>query len=84
MIPPRQRKRTSKLSVEKLTGSKAKKRGASRDMHASSYLVYRIVRTFYPRTQTFGGRGEGKERLVHTVLRMRLISTISRENRIFQ
>ena len=31
-----------------------------------------------------GGRGEERERLVHTVLRMRLISTISRENRIFQ
>ena len=34
--------------------------------------------------QAFEGRGEGKERLVRTVLRMRLISTISRENRIFQ
>ena len=31
-------------------------------------------------TQAFGGRGEGKERLVHTVLRMRLIFTTSREN----
>ena len=34
--------------------------------------------------EAFRGRGEGNERLVHTVLGMRLISMISRENWIFQ
>ena len=40
---PRQRKRTSKLLLSKeISGSKAKKRGASRDVHASSHDFFTL------------------------------------------